>query len=56
MLPYFTVSAVVGVMEGTTSGMTLDCWNAERIWVARDAAMPEEVGHMGCLLIIIGEA
>jgi hypothetical protein len=46
----------VGVIEGTTSGMTPACWNAERIWTARDAEMLDEVGHVDCLSLKRGEA
>jgi hypothetical protein len=56
MLPYFTVSSVVGLIEGTTSGITPACWNTERIETARDAEMLEEVGHVSCLSFKRGEA
>jgi hypothetical protein len=56
MLPYFTVSSVVGLIEGTTSGITPACWTTERIETARDAEMLEEVGHVSCLSFKRGEA
>jgi hypothetical protein len=56
MLPYLTVSSVVGWMSGTTSAITPELWNLDRTSAARAADMPAEEGHVDCFFWSRGDA
>jgi hypothetical protein len=56
MLPYFTLSSVVGMMSGTTSGMMPEDWKAERTSAARAAEMLGVEAHVDWRSLRYGDA
>jgi hypothetical protein len=56
MLPYLTLSSVVGVIPGTTSGIMPEDWKAERTSAARAGEMPGVKAHVDCCSLRYGDA